>query len=42
LRGPGHRQAIQQEGPILVDDIEQPSGWLGVGGGHSLKLRELA
>jgi hypothetical protein len=22
-RGPGHRQAIKQEGPILVGDIEQ-------------------
>ena len=33
-----HRQAIQQEGPVLVDDIEQSSRWLGVRGCHSLKF----
>src|ERR1700733_11250907 len=36
LCGAGHRQAIQQEGPILVDDIEQSSGWLGVSSRHSI------
>jgi hypothetical protein len=25
-RGSGHRQAIKQEGPILIGDIEQSSG----------------
>ena len=37
----GHRQAIQQEGPILVDDIEQSSRWFGVRGCHSLKFPEI-
>jgi hypothetical protein len=28
-RGASHRQAIKQEGPILVGDVEQSSGWPG-------------
>jgi hypothetical protein len=37
---PSHRQAIQQEGPILVDDVKQSSSRLGRIGGHSLTFPE--
>ena len=40
LCGAGHRQAVEEEGPILVDDIEQSSRGLDVSGVHSLEFPE--
>ena len=42
LCGSSHWQAIEQEGPILVDDIEQSSRGCGVRGCHPLKFPKAA